>query len=93
MLDDENPMVDLLTERELSELLSAPESQTLGRKRARIHPRDLATTLIAFANAEGGRLLELRGEGPEAAELERELNERVYWLFGLTGEEIALGGR
>jgi hypothetical protein len=36
------------------------------------------------------RLLELLGEGPEAVELERELNERVYRLFGLTGEEIAL---
>jgi hypothetical protein len=35
-------------------------------------------------------MLDLRGEGPEAAELERELNERVYGLFGLRGEEIRL---
>jgi len=36
------------------------------------------------------RLLALRGEGPEAATLEQELNERVYRLFELTNEEIAL---
>jgi hypothetical protein len=36
------------------------------------------------------RLLTLRGEGPEAAALEQELNERVYRLFELTNEEIAL---
>ncbi len=36
------------------------------------------------------RLLALRGEGEEAAALERELNERVYRLFGLTKEEIRL---
>jgi hypothetical protein len=36
------------------------------------------------------RLLALRGEGAEAEALERELNERVYRLFGLTKAEIAL---
>jgi hypothetical protein len=36
------------------------------------------------------RLLALRGEGEEAAALERELNERVYRLFGLAKAEIAL---
>ncbi len=36
------------------------------------------------------RLLDLRGEGPEAEELEQELNERVYELFGLTREEVRL---
>ena len=36
------------------------------------------------------RLLALRGEGPEVAALEQELNERVYRLFELTNEEIAL---
>jgi len=36
------------------------------------------------------RLLALRGEGPEAAALEQELNERVYRLFELTAEETAL---
>jgi hypothetical protein len=36
------------------------------------------------------RLLALRGEEEEAAALEEELNERVYRLFGLTEEEIAL---
>jgi predicted HTH transcriptional regulator len=50
-------MVDLLTERELGALLSSPEGQTPERRSARIHPRDLATTLVAFANADGGRLL------------------------------------
>ncbi|MFQ5859771.1 MAG: RNA-binding domain-containing protein [Anaerolineae bacterium] len=50
-------MVELLTEEELGELISAPEGQTLERKSPRIHPRDLATTLIASANADGGRLL------------------------------------
>lgn len=50
-------MAELPTERELQELFSAPEGQTLERKSARIHPRDLANTLIAFANADGGRVL------------------------------------
>ena len=36
------------------------------------------------------RMLALRGEGEEAAALERELNERVYRLFGLTAEEVRL---
>lgn len=36
------------------------------------------------------RLLALRGEGEEAAALEQELNERVYRLFELDEEEIAL---
>jgi ATP-dependent DNA helicase RecG len=49
-------MLELLTERELAQALAAPEGQTLERKSARIHPRDLATTLVAFANADGGRL-------------------------------------
>jgi len=38
-------------------LVAEPESQTLEWKSPRIHPRDLATTLVAFANADGGRLL------------------------------------
>jgi ATP-dependent DNA helicase RecG len=50
-------MLEPLTEHKLTELLSAPEGQTLERKSGRIHPRDLATTFIAFANADGGRLL------------------------------------
>lgn len=50
-------MFELLTEQKLSELLLIPEGQTLEWKSARIHPRDLATPLIAFANADGGRLL------------------------------------
>ena len=36
------------------------------------------------------RLLALRGEGAEVEALERELNERVYRVFGLTEDEIAL---
>lgn len=50
-------MPELLTEQELQSLRQAPEWQTLERKSVRIHPRDLANTLIAFANADGGRLL------------------------------------
>lgn len=50
-------MVELLTEEELGKPITAAEGQTLERKGPRIHPRDLATTLIAFANADGGRLL------------------------------------
>jgi hypothetical protein len=36
------------------------------------------------------RLLALRGAGDEAAALEAALNARVYRLFGLTAEEIAV---
>jgi hypothetical protein len=36
------------------------------------------------------KLLDLRGEGEEVPNLEAELNERVYRLFGLTRSEIAL---
>lgn len=50
-------MVELLREQEVAYLVVAPEGQTLDCKSPRIHPRDLATTLIAFANADGGRLL------------------------------------
>lgn len=50
-------MAELLTDQELQNLCHAPEWQTLERKSVRIHPRDLANTLIAFANADGGRLL------------------------------------
>lgn len=35
-------------------LLEAPEDQWFDRKSARVSPRDLAQTLVAFANAEGG---------------------------------------
>jgi ATP-dependent DNA helicase RecG len=50
-------MAELLREQEVAYLVTAPEGQTLEWKSPRIHPRDLATTLIAFANADGGRLL------------------------------------
>jgi ATP-dependent DNA helicase RecG len=50
-------VVELLREQEIAYLIAAPEGQTLEWKSPRIHPRDLATTLIAFANADGGRLL------------------------------------
>ncbi len=36
------------------------------------------------------RLLALRGVGSEAVELEKQLNDHVYRLFGLTEEEIKL---
>ena len=50
-------MFELLREQEVEYLIAAPEGQTLEWKSPRIHPRDLATTFIAFANADGGRLL------------------------------------
>lgn len=50
-------MVELLKEQEVAYLVTEPEGQTLEWKSARIHPRDLATTFVAFANADGGRLL------------------------------------
>jgi len=50
-------VVELLREQGVAYLVAAPEGQTLDCKSPRIHPRDLATTLIAFANADGGRLL------------------------------------
>ena len=50
-------MVELLREQQLEYLIAASEGQTLEWKSSRIHPHDLATTLIAFANADGGRLL------------------------------------
>jgi len=52
-------MPDLLTNQDLHAALTAPEGQTLERKSARTlrDPRDLATTLVALANADGGRLL------------------------------------
>jgi len=34
------------------------------------------------------QLLDLRGEGPQVADLEAELNARVYRLFGLSKEEV-----
>lgn len=53
-----DPDVDLLMEKPASEavaeLSSRPESQWFERKSGRISPRDLATPLVAMANAEGG---------------------------------------
>jgi len=42
-------MAGLVTEQELGQSLSAPEGQILERKRDHIHPRDLATTLVAWS--------------------------------------------
>jgi hypothetical protein len=36
------------------------------------------------------KLLDAEGQGPQVAEWERELNELVYELYGLEGEEIAI---
>ena len=36
------------------------------------------------------KLLDAKGQGPQVAEGERELNALVYELYGLTGEEIAI---
>lgn len=43
-----------LTEQELRNLNQEGESQYMDRKNIRIHPRDFAEILIAFANADGG---------------------------------------
>jgi len=37
-----------------------------------------------------GKLLAAKGQGPQVAEWERELNALVYELYGLTEEEIAI---
>lgn len=50
-------MAELLREQEVAYLVAEPEGQTLEWKSPRIHPCDLATTLVACANADGGRLL------------------------------------
>jgi hypothetical protein len=36
------------------------------------------------------KMVEMQGEGLEATTLEQELNDRVYHLFNLTGDEIKL---
>ena len=36
------------------------------------------------------KLLDAKGQGPQVAEWERELNALVYELYGLTEEEIAI---
>jgi len=36
------------------------------------------------------KLLNAKGQGPQVAEWERELNVLVYELYGLTAEEIAI---
>jgi len=46
-----------MTEKQLKQLITKDESQTLEFKDARIHPRSLAETLAAFAAADGGVVL------------------------------------
>jgi len=41
-------------EPSIERILESDEGQLLDFKSARIHPRDLADILIAFANADGG---------------------------------------
>ena len=41
----------------IEEILSREEGQTFDRKSVRIKPKDLAVTMIAFANADGGDLV------------------------------------
>jgi hypothetical protein len=36
------------------------------------------------------QFFDVRGEGPQAAQWERELNALVYELYGLTEDEIAI---
>ena len=38
----------------IEDILSREEGQTFDRKSVRIKPKDLAVTMIAFANADGG---------------------------------------
>jgi ATP-dependent DNA helicase RecG len=55
--------LSLPVERAVGQLLTIPESQWYERKSGRIHPRDLAPTLVAFANAEGGTAVVGLSEG------------------------------
>ena len=41
----------------IEDILSREEGQTFDRKSVRIKPKDLAVTMIAFANADGGDLV------------------------------------
>ena len=41
----------------IEDILSREEGQTFDRKSIRIKPKDLAVTMIAFANADGGDLV------------------------------------
>ena len=41
----------------IEDILSREEGQTFDRKSIRIKPKDLAVTIIAFANADGGDLV------------------------------------
>lgn len=52
VLDEVNTMND-----RISYLQCEPEGQLLDRKRASIHPKDVAQHISAFANAEGGTLV------------------------------------
>jgi ATP-dependent DNA helicase RecG len=52
------------------QLLSREEDQWFDRKSSRVHPRDLAPTLIAFANAEGGLVAVGLHEGGLDAEVD-----------------------
>lgn len=49
-----NHLTTLPPSARLEALLQVPEDQWFDRKSARVAPRDLAPTLVAFANAEGG---------------------------------------
>ena len=51
------------------------------------HVKDLNTLLQRLL---GQRVVKARGVSDDVTALEAEVNERVYRLFGLTREEIAL---
>lgn len=44
----------------IDDILSREEGLTFDRKSIRIKPKDLAVTMIAFANADGGDLVNIK---------------------------------
>lgn len=74
-----------------------PEGQWFERKSGRIHPRDLAVALVAFANAEGGTIVvgihDGRAEGVSAArvnDLRQTAHDFTEPVVRVTTEEVAV---
>ena len=55
----------------IEDILSREEGQTFDRKSVRIKPKDLAVTMIAFANADGGDLVVGITDGKKEIEMRR----------------------
>lgn len=63
---------------QLTDLATRPEDQWFDRKSARIEARDLAKTLVAFANAEGGLVaVGIKDDGTIEGELTAEQENRL----------------